>query len=178
MLYIRHNIKSLPNQARRISQFRLPVSDCVPCIPPRTVKDTKACARKRTGLVLGVYFNEHIVHEPAILTASGRKYDEQICGRLWSLLKLSPIPKLGETRVFYDIDPKYAYVAVAGLGTECFTYNGIEVLDEAKEAIRIAAGAGASALRPLNPKDIDVESFGNPEAAAEGANHASWEFSE
>lgn len=178
MLYLLNNVKSLTNGVRHISQFKLPLSDCIPLLPPRTVRDSKACARKRTGLVLGVYFNENITHNPAILTASGRKYDECLCGRLWSLLNLAPIPKLGETRVFYDLDPKYAYVAVAGLGTECFTYNGIEKLDETKEAIRIAAGAGARALRPLNPKDIHVESFGNAEAAAEGAHLACWEFCE
>ena len=177
MLYLRHNIMSLPKCVRLISQFKLPVTDCVPWTPTRTVQDTK-CFQKKTGLVLGVYFNEDIETNPAILTASGRKYNEQVCGKLWSLLNLAPIPKLGETRVFYNLDPKYAYVAVAGLGTECFTYNGIEKLDESKEAIRIAAGAGAKALRPFNPKEIDVESFGNAEAAAEGANLAIWEFNE
>lgn len=178
MLYIRHSIILLPKHVRFISQFRVPITDCVPCTPPRKVRDAKACARKNKGLILGVYFNENVVTDPAILTASGRKYDEQICGRLWSLLNLAPIPKLGETRVFYDLDPHYAFVAVAGLGTECFTYNGIEKLDELKEAIRIAAGAGTKALRPLNPKIIDVESFGNAEAAAEGATLACWEFNE
>lgn len=178
MLNLRHSILSVQKRVRLISQFKLPISDCIPLIPPRKVRDNKACAKKNTGLVLGVYFNENVVSEPAILTATGQRYDEQICGRLWSMLNLAPIPKLGETRVFYDIDPKYAFVAVAGLGTECFKYNKIERMDETKEAIRIAAGAGAKALWPLNPKIIDVESFGNAEAAAEGANLACWEFSE
>lgn len=169
---------SLPKCVRLISQFKLPCSDCIPYIPPRKVQDPKACAHRNKGLVLGVYFNDNVISDPAILTASGRKYDEQVSGKLWSMLKLTPIPKLGETRVFYDLDPKYAYVAVAGLGNECLTFNAIEQLDETKEAIRIAAGAGAKALHPFNPKYIDVESFGNAEAAAEGASLAVWEFKE
>ncbi|KAJ8737863.1 hypothetical protein PYW08_000458 [Mythimna loreyi] len=179
MLYLRSRIlNQVPKRVRLISQFKLPLSDCVPVIPPRQVRDGRTCARKNKGLVLGVYYNENVVHDPAILTATGRRYNEQICGRLWSLLKLAPMPRLGESRVFYDIDPKYAFVAVAGLGTECFTYNKLERLDETKEAIRIAAGAGARVLQPLQPKVIEVESFGDAEASAEGASLAIWEFNE
>ncbi|KAJ8736929.1 hypothetical protein PYW07_000200 [Mythimna separata] len=179
MLYLRCRVLYIvPKGVRLISQFKLPLSDCVPLNPPRQVRDSRSCARKTKGLVLGVYFNENVANEPAILTSTGRRYNEQISGRLWKKLKLAPIPKLGETRVFYDIDPNYAFVAVAGLGTECFTYNQIERLDETKEAIRIAAGAGARALQPLKPKIIHVESFGNAEAAAEGTTLACWEFSE
>ncbi|PZC79780.1 hypothetical protein B5X24_HaOG215871 [Helicoverpa armigera] len=176
MLLLRHNIVSHRIYVRLISQFKLPVSDCIPFIPPRKLHDPKACAIRNRGLVLGVYYNEHVAVDPAILTASGQKYDKEVSGKLWSMLKLTPIPKLGETRVFYDLDPKYAYVAVAGLGSECVTFNKIEQLDETKEAIRIAAAAGARALRGFHPKEIDVESFGNAEAAAEGANLAVWEF--
>ncbi|XP_026736587.1 cytosol aminopeptidase-like [Trichoplusia ni] len=178
MLYLRHSIMSLPKCVRLISQFKLPKTDCVPYTPPRKVIDPKLCARRDRGLVLGVYFNENVDSEPAILTASGQKYDAEISGKLWSMLKLTPIPKLGETRVFYDLDPKYAFVAVAGLGSECLSYSQIEQLDETKEAIRIASAAGAKALQPFNPKNIDIESFGNAEAAAEGANLAIWQFKE
>ncbi|KAF9421991.1 hypothetical protein HW555_002211 [Spodoptera exigua] len=176
-MYVRLSIR-FPKCVRLISQFKISTTDCVPPIPLRKLRSSETCNRKSKGLVLGVYFNENVMTNPAILTASGQKYDKEVSGRLWSMLNLSPIPKLGETRVFYDLDPNYTYVAVAGLGNECTTYNKLEKLDETKEAIRIAAGTGAMAIHKLNPKEIDVESFGNAEAAAEGAALAVWQFNE
>ncbi|XP_022832684.1 cytosol aminopeptidase-like [Spodoptera litura] len=178
MLFLPLRTSFQPKSVRLISQFKKPMTDCVPIIPPRKVRSRETCNRRHKGLVLGVYFNENVLTDPAILTASARKYDEKVSGRLWSLLKLGPIPKLGEARVFYDLDPHYTFVAVAGLGSECTTYNKLERLDETKEAIRIAAGVGAMALHKLNPKQIDVESFGNAEAAAEGAELSVWQFNE
>lgn len=167
-----------PRLVRFISEFRISRSDCIPRRPVRKVIDPKSCAHRDKGLVLGVYFNEYVKGEQAILTASAQKYDEKTGGKLWKVLKLSPIPKLGEYRLFYDLDPDFAYVAVAGLGSECLTFNVTEQLDESKEAIRIAAGVGARSLQPLKPRQIHVESFGNAEAAAEGANLANWQFTE
>lgn len=178
MFHFITKIKTLPKYVRFISEFKLPKSDCIPFIPQRKVLDPKACARRDTGLVLGIYYNENVTGEQAMLTSSAKKYNEQVQGNLWKYLKLTPIPKLGESRVFYDLDPLYAYVAVAGLGSECLKFNEIEQLDETKEAIRIAAGVGANALLSFNPKYIHIESFGNAEAAAEGAQLAIWRFDE
>ncbi|XP_075991069.1 cytosol aminopeptidase-like [Anticarsia gemmatalis] len=178
MLHSRYSLTSVPRCVRYVSQFRIPMSDCIPFIPQRKVLDPKKCLRRDKGLVLGIYLNETVMGEPAMLTTSAKKYNEQVKGKLWSSLQLAPIPKLGETRVFYDLDPVYAFVAVAGLGSECLRYNPLEQLDETKEAIRIAAGVGTKALKPLNPKHIHVESFGNAEAAAEGASLALWGFTE
>lgn len=167
-----------PKLVRSISQFKLPKSDCIPFIPHRKVIDPKSCARRNKGLVLGVYLNENVNSEQAMLTASAKKYNEQVKGRLWECLHFAPIPKLGESRVFYDLDPDYAYVAVAGLGSECLRYNYIEQLHESKEAIRIAAAVGADSLLPFSPRHIHIESFGNAEVAAEGANLATWRYTE
>ncbi|CAK1588531.1 unnamed protein product [Parnassius mnemosyne] len=172
------NLRNVSMSVRFISQFRMQRSDCVPYIKPRKVIDPKACAIRDKGLVLGIYYNDNVQEESAILTASAQKYDEQCGGKLWKQLKLTPTPKLGETRIFYDLDPQFAFVAVAGLGTECFSFNSLERLDESKEAIRIAAGSGTKALQPFRPSVIHVESFGNAEAAAEGANLANWQFRE
>lgn len=168
----------LPRCVRYISQFRIPRSDCVPLVRPRKVRDPKTCGHRDRGLVLGVYYNENVIGEQAILTATAQRYDRKNNGKLWKLLKMSPIPRLGQTRVFYDVDPEFAFVAVAGLGSECLAFNSIEQLDESKEAIRIAAGVGAHALQQLEPSAILVESFGNAEAAAEGAALAIWQFKE
>lgn len=163
---------------RFISQFKIPATDCVAFGPPRRVNDPKLCALRNKGLVLGVYYNEHVQGEGAILTASAEKYDKKCGGKLWSHLKLTPIPRLGEYRVFYDLDNYFGYVAVAGLGTECLRYNTTEQLDESKEAIRIAAGLGTKALQKFRPSTIHVESFGDAEAAAEGATLSTWKFQE
>lgn len=171
-------VTKFPRGVRPISQFRIPRSDCVPIQPKRKVIDPKACRHRDTGLVLGVYYNENVVGEPAILTESAQKYDKLCKGKLWYQLNLSPIPKLGEYRVFYDLEQTYAYVAVAGLGTECLTFNITEKLDESREAIRIAAGVGARAIHGLNPSNIHIEAFGDAEAAAEGASLALWRFKE
>ncbi|CAG4943100.1 unnamed protein product [Colias eurytheme] len=173
MLIFRYGISCV----RRISQFRIPRTDCG-YMKQRKVHDPKACAVRDKGLVLGVYYNENVQGEAAILTASAQQYDRKSNGKLWKQLKLTPIPKLGEYRVFYDLDPFYGYVAVAGLGTECLAFNTLEKLDESKEAIRIAAGVGANALLKFQPSAIHLESFGNAEAAAEGASLAIWQFQE
>ncbi|XP_026500500.2 cytosol aminopeptidase-like [Vanessa tameamea] len=174
MFHYRNSIRCI----RCISQFKIPRSDCVSYGPPKRVNDPKLCAIRDKGLVLGVYFNENVKDDGAILTASGQKYDKQCGGKLWNQLKLTPIPRLGEYRIFYDLDSTYGYVAVAGLGTECLSFNTIEQLDESKEAIRIAAGIGARALQKFKPSVIHVESFGNAEAAAEGATLSTWKFQE
>lgn len=169
----------VPRCVRFISQFIIPHTDCLPYRPPRKVHHPTACKPRDQGLVLGVYYNKNVSSgEKAILTASAEKYDHDNSGKLWKVLKLSPIPQLGEVRVFYDLDPHFAYVAVAGLGSECLAYNVTEKLDESKEAIRVAAGVGAKALHHLHPQSIHVESFGNAEAAAEGASLSIWEFDE
>lgn len=172
------NIKTLPKFVRFISEFKINKSDCNPFNPNRKVINASKCSRKTKGLVLGVYNNEHLHVEPAMLTNSAKKYDEQVKGKLWEYLQLTPTPKLGESRVFYNLDPTYAYVAVVGLGSECLKFNISEQLQEHKEAIRTAAAVGTKALHPLNPRYIDMESFGDAEAAAEGAHLALWRFTE
>ncbi|XP_063838015.1 cytosol aminopeptidase-like [Ostrinia nubilalis] len=179
MFDYRSTLSVFPACARFISQFRVPLSDCTGGARARRVVDPRACARRDTGLVLGVYFNENVrAGEPAVLTAAAQAYDRRSGGKLWRQLKLAPAPRLGECRVFYDVDPHFGYVAVAGLGTECLRYNSVEKLDESKEAIRVAAGVGAKALAKFKPSSIHVESFGNAEAAAEGAALAVWRFEE
>lgn len=163
---------------RFISQFKTPITECIAQEPARKVFDPKLCSLRDKGLVLGIYYNENVTGEEAILTASAQKFDKKCCGKLWSQLKLTPIPRLGEYRIFYDLDSTYGYVAVAGLGSECLRFNTTEQIDESKEAIRIASGVGTRALQKFKPSFIDVESFGNAEAAAEGANLSTWKFQE
>ncbi|XP_075215371.1 cytosol aminopeptidase-like [Lycorma delicatula] len=84
-------------------------------------------------------------------------------------------PKLGETEVFHGLADYHA-VAVVGLGPKDPPYNEVEYLNETKENVRIAAGAGARKLQKLCVNKIEIESFACAEAAAEGAILAVWRF--
>ncbi|KAL1132785.1 hypothetical protein AAG570_010737 [Ranatra chinensis] len=105
------------------------------------------------------------------------KYNQYTCGHLVEHLKASgPIPKLGEARLFFNVEPTFPVVAVVGLGHECYGYNKNEERDEAKEAIRVGVGAGCRALQQLNISKLYVENFGHAESAAEGAALALWVY--
>lgn len=84
------------------------------------------------------------------------------------------MPKRGECRVFYALDKTYSAVAVCGLGSECLGYNRYEVMDEGKEAIRMAAATGVRKLQEIDTSKIYVENFGHSESAAEGAGMGVW----
>lgn len=91
------------------------------------------------------------------------------------LLRLAgPMPKRGECRVFYNLEPHYSHVAVAGLGSDCLSYEDHEMIDESKEAIRVAAATGCRALQRQETNRIYIESFGHSESAAEGSSLAVW----
>ncbi|XP_055586993.1 cytosol aminopeptidase-like [Uranotaenia lowii] len=128
------------------------------------------------GLVLGVYADSKNPEDLGQLTPSAARYNETYTnGALMDILRIAgPMPRLGEARVFFNLEPTYSAVAVCGLGTECLGYNKPEQLDESKEAIRIAAASGSRALQALRTARIYVEDFGHSESAAEGAHMALW----
>lgn len=98
-------------------------------------------------------------------------------GRLLELLRIAgPMPKRGEYRIFYGLEPNFTVVAVCGLGHKCLGYDSHEQIDEGKEAIRVAAAAGCRALQELETNRIHIETFGNAEASAEGAMMGIWVF--
>lgn len=113
--------------------------------------ETQACVRRSaTGLLVGIYSQNDGRHDTAYMTKSAEKYNKKTCGALHELLRLAgPCPKLGETRIFYGLDPQFTAVGVVGLGPICTGYDEGEGMDLTKENIRVAAGAGARALEPL-----------------------------
>ncbi|XP_076240163.1 cytosol aminopeptidase isoform X2 [Calliopsis andreniformis] len=126
------------------------------------------------GLVLGVYEAEDECN--ISLTPTAAKYDELVKGKLQKNILLAgpKIPK-GQTRVFWGLDENdYAGVAVVGLGKKDPGINKLEEIDEGKESIRLAAAAGCRALDAVEIKDIELESLGDAEAAAEGAALSTW----
>ncbi|XP_069680322.1 cytosol aminopeptidase-like isoform X1 [Periplaneta americana] len=132
---------------------------------------------KRKGLVLGIYTEGSGDSQEFKLTSTGNKFNQQLGGKLEDLLRLhgSYIPK-GEVQVFQNVESEFYSIAVAGLGKEDVGFNTLENLDECRENVRVAAGAGARALSSLGTSMISVEGFGQAEAAAEGAALATWRF--
>lgn len=147
----------------------------------QVVTGTEGCSTPHSrGLVLGVYSDELDRADHGILTRVAANYDKRITdGSLLNLLRIAgPMPRRGECRIFYDLEPNIAAVAVCGLGDKCLGYNWQEQLDESKEAIRIAAATGCRALQSLDTNKIFVEDFGDAESAAEGAAMGLWRYQE
>lgn len=121
--------------------------------------DVQACVRRSaTGLLLGVYSKGDGRHDTANLTKSAEKYNKRTCGRLSDLLRAAgPCPRLGETRIFYGLEPQFTAVGVVGLGAHCTGYDEAEGIDISKENIRVASGAGARALEDLNLNRLHIE---------------------
>lgn len=76
----------------------------------------------------------------------------------------------------FNIEPNFSTIAVCGLGDKCLGYNEEEMIDEGKEAIRIASAIGCQKLQELYTNKIYVESFGNSESAAEGSALGLWAY--
>lgn len=145
----------------------------------RVVTGTEGCSTPHSrGLVLGVYSDELDRADHGILTKTASSYDNRVTdGKILKLLRVAgPMPRRGECRIFYDLEPNIAAVAVVGLGEKCLGYNEQEAMDEGKEAIRIAAATGCRALQALDTNKIFVEDFGNAESAAEGASLGLWRY--
>ncbi|XP_035899778.1 cytosol aminopeptidase-like [Anopheles stephensi] len=157
------SLKSLQYQASRFVQHK--------------AKLTEQCSNPASrGLVLGVYADENDRLDIGVLTPTAAKFNESYTsGRLLELLRLAgPMPKRGEVRILYNLEPTYSAVAVCGLGSECLGYDDVEKMDISKEAIRIAAARGCQELQQLETSRIYVEDFGHAESAAEGAHMGLW----
>ncbi|XP_075215169.1 cytosol aminopeptidase-like isoform X1 [Lycorma delicatula] len=123
---------------------------------------------KKKGVVVGIYENLEF-------TKSGEKVDNESGGKLKELAQASNL-KLGKTAVFHGLLNDYHAVALVGLGSKEAGFNEFETLNECKENIRIAAANGARKLQKIGINTIEVESFTNGEAAAEGSILAVWKF--
>lgn len=127
-----------------------------------------------SGVILGVYTDDQ---DPNVmcLTETGTIFNDNIKGRLIEFLKTTPLPKLGEVRIYPKMDPTFDLVAVAGLGDNNAGYSKQEARDETKENVRKAVGAAVRQLQDLRVNKIYVEGFEDPESAAEGAHLAVWQ---
>jgi len=133
-----------------------------------------------TGLVLGVWSEDTDPNgQQYTFTKTAAEFNSKTEGKLLEYLRMSgPIPKKGETRVFYGIEKSFSAIVVVGLGDECVGYNDNEQVDEWKEAIRLGSASGCRALQDLYIRTMFVESFGHAESAAEGSAMGVWMFQE
>lgn len=131
-----------------------------------------------SALILGVYKQDEDDKSGAVcLTKAAALYNHNIEGKLVSMLKSSgPLPQLGEIRVFPELEPTFNIVAVVGLGDNNAGYEKIEQRDESKENIRKAVGVACRYFQTASINKIFVESFEDPESAAEGAFLSLWEY--
>lgn len=145
------------------------------------VTGTENCSEPVSrGLVLGVYADENNKKDTGLLTPAAKQFNENNTnGRLLELLRISGyMPKRGQARIFYQLDKNFTAVAVCGLGSECLGYDRYEMMDEGKEAIRMATAAGCKALAKIGTAKIWVENMGHAESAAEGAAMSIWKNQE
>lgn len=154
----------------------IPLVDAWP--PDSTFTPNNCEGKDGRALVIGLYSHWDDPDNPSIaLTKTAMKYNEFTCNKFMESFKVSgPLLKLGEARLFFNIEPSFPVLAVVGLGHECYGYNKTEQRDESKEAIRIAVGAGCRAVQNLNVSKLFIESFGHTESAAEGAALALWVY--
>lgn len=159
--------KLLSTPHRNLSLGQILYSEPYECIQ-------KAC------LVLGVYVSDGDPegHHFA-LSNTAKKFNDLIGGKLHNQVSLiSPVPRIGEGRIFYGLHPRFVAIAIVGLGDECLGYNPKEQIDERKEAIRTAAGFGVRLLESVSVSKLFIETFNHAESAAEGASMASWMYQE
>lgn len=169
--------------ARYVKQFRQYASQAIQQMVQ--LQATEVCNDPPSrGLVLGVYADEDDKTDQGILTPAGWRYNvSKTNGRLLEVLRMSgPMPKRGECRLFFAIEPEkvpyYSVVAIIGLGKECLGYNPYEVIDEQKEAIRRSVARACREMCMLDTSRIEVENCGHAESAAEGAALGIWVYQE
>ncbi|BET01988.1 manganese ion Hypothetical protein [Nesidiocoris tenuis] len=137
--------------------------------------DACTVSANKKGLVLGAYGD---CGESSLkLSITGQKFDNIVGGRISQILKMAGL-KPGTAKTLTNLGNDYYAVAVAHAGAEAAAYNENECLEECKENVRVAAGAGARALQEQGIEEIEVEGFNLSEAAAEGSALAVWRYQE
>uniref|UniRef100_A0A023F9A5 Cytosol aminopeptidase n=2 Tax=Triatoma infestans TaxID=30076 RepID=A0A023F9A5_TRIIF len=157
----------------RFWRFVLKKFDCN-CVSTRSFANA-ACGEggKKKGLVLGTM--EGCKVGEIKFTSAAAKFNEETGNKLLELLQGQEL-SLGKVKVIHNLNPDYYAVAVACAGPEGVGYNENEILDECRENIRIASGAGAKALNEIGIGVILVDAFSNAAAAAEGSTLAIWRY--
>ncbi|XP_078358312.1 LOW QUALITY PROTEIN: cytosol aminopeptidase-like [Oculina patagonica] len=128
------------------------------------------------GVVLGVYEgeggNSNKSDVENFFTDAAKKFNSRTSGRLKEMIKLSGFEgKIGKSKTYFGIDKDYPCVVVVGLGKKDIESN--TETSEEKECsgnCRQASGVGVKVLRDCRVQTAEVDSFSDPQAAAEGAS--------
>lgn len=134
------------------------------------------------ALVLGV-FHQIDDQTPNVkvpqLTQSAIQFDNQVGGKLKSLISQFGPDSKGKTKVYYGLHPEYPVVSVVGLGSPSAGYNESEDIDEKRENIRSAIAVAAKRVRDEPGVDqVYFDPSNDAEATAEGANLSLWSYDE
>ena len=145
-----------------------------PRIPIRSI--LTASSAGKPVVVVGV---EQVGEEQAFdLTPSAHRIDSLTGGRLASSLAASGARlEAGKSRLLGQLHEDIGPVVVVGLGKkEGREFDSEEGVDWGREAVRKAAASGVRAAAELKAGEVHVETFGDGEAAAEGATLANWKY--
>uniref|UniRef100_UPI00358E6517 cytosol aminopeptidase isoform X2 n=1 Tax=Myxine glutinosa TaxID=7769 RepID=UPI00358E6517 len=135
----------------------------------RHVHASFSSLRTKKGLVLGVYENSQ-ASDPLLLTNSAEDFNKRVQSKLKQQLSRSGCPlKKGKSRTFHGLDEEFAAVVLVGLGKQSPGIDKLEHWDEGKENVRAAVAAGCKQMQELEVEEVQVDSCGDAQAAAEGA---------
>ncbi|RMX41300.1 hypothetical protein pdam_00017742 [Pocillopora damicornis] len=137
------------------------------------------------GVVLGV-FEVDSGHEKKsdevdvenFFTEAAKNFNSRTSGKLTEMIKLSGFKgKIGKSKTYFGIDKDYPCVVVVGLGKKDIQSDS--ETSEEKESCsnyRQASGVGVKVLRDCGVQTAEVDTFSDPQAAAEGANLALFSY--
>jgi len=128
----------------------------------------------KAAVVVGIYDGE--ISES--LTDVAAKVNNQSSGNITNLLQYGGPVKEGKSRILYGVSDEFPIVSVVGLGQRGKESRAIEERDEARETVRAAVAAGCRSLHDSGAELILVDSCGDGEAAAEGANLSAFFYDE
>ncbi|XP_023344234.1 cytosol aminopeptidase [Eurytemora carolleeae] len=131
-------------------------------------------AGEQPAVVVGVHHGE--ADNTFTLTPAGEKLDALASGEISSrLLNSGSLLKGGSWRLVGKVHPDLGQVVAVGLGKPSGVQDE-ENIDMDRESVRKAAAAGVRAVTDLGLKEVQIENFGDCEAAGEGATLANWAF--
>ncbi|XP_067036489.1 cytosol aminopeptidase-like [Acropora muricata] len=125
------------------------------------------------GVVLGVYegFKEKNTDMEDFFTEASKTFNRKTTGKLKEIITLSGFEgKIGKSKTYFGLDKHYPCVVVVGLGKkDVASDNDTSEECERTANFRQASAVGVKALKDCGVQTADVDSFSNPQAAAEGA---------
>ncbi|CAK9299161.1 unnamed protein product [Gordionus sp. m RMFG-2023] len=116
----------------------------------------------KSAVILGCYTNGDKIK----LTPNALKIDQQLNGKLSNLLSITGPIKLKKSKTFYGLSEQLPCISVVGIGVESASYNSQEMIDDAKENVRLGIGCGCCHLKDLEIASITVDPCNQAEGNA------------